>query len=176
MRWYVILRKLCILRYLFCGEIENNYQPINIIGMKKHLLAGIVAVSFSLAGCEKETLLTEAQIPSEIKSFIATHFPSRTVLQSVKDKDKFELTYNIVLSEGTLLEFNRKKEIIAIEGNTPLPESVIPNTIFSYVNSNYAGNHVVEWELTDKKNQQVELNNGLELLFNQSGVFLRIEN
>ncbi len=144
--------------------------------MKNYILASVVAISAALVGCEKETILSEGQIPSEIKSYIAAHFPGRTVLQSVKDKDKFELTYDVILSEGTSLEFNRKKEIIAIEGNTALPESVIPNTIFSYINSNYPANHIIEWELTDKKNQQVELNNGLELLFNKSGVFLRIEN
>lgn len=146
--------------------------------MKKILSAGLIpmtAISFTFASCEKKSLLVDDQIPSEIKSYITTHFPSHSILQSMKDKDNFELTYDVILSDGITLEFNRKKEITGIDGNTELPSSVIPTQIHTYVNTNFAENYITDWELTDRKNQQVELNNGLELLFDKSGNFLRIE-
>ena len=73
------------------------------------------------------------------------------------------------------MEFNRKKEVIAIDGVTQLPNSVIPEKILQYVNINYPTQFITDWEL-DFDNQQIELNNGLDLEFNKKGDFLRIDN
>jgi hypothetical protein len=132
-------------------------------------------VLLSLSGCEKETVMAEATLPAEIKAYVATHFPDHSVLQAVKDKDGLELTYDILLSEGVSLEFNRKKEIVDIDGSSRLPDSVIPEKILSYVRTYYPGNVITDWE-KDGKNQQVELDNGRSLDFSKSGDFLRIDN
>jgi hypothetical protein len=79
------------------------------------------------------------------------------------------------LSDGISLEFNRKREIISIDGTSQLPTSVIPEKIFQYVENNYFGNVITDWEL-DGKNQQIELNNGLDLEFDMNGDFLRLDN
>lgn len=42
------------------------------------------------------------------------------------ERDELSKTYDILLSENINLEFNRKKEIIEIDGETQLPNSVIP--------------------------------------------------
>ncbi|NLW30122.1 MAG: hypothetical protein GXY77_01545 [Fibrobacter sp.] len=73
------------------------------------------------------------------------------------------------------LEFNRKNEIIDIDGVSQLPNSVIPEKILQYVTTNYPTNFITDWEL-DGKNQQIELDNGLDLEFNMNGDFLRIDN
>lgn len=140
------------------------------------LLIAVSALSFTLISCDKETPLTQDQIPSDIKTYVTTHFPKHTILQCMKDKDNFELTYDLILSDGISLEFNRKKETIGIDGKTELPSSVIPTKIYDYVKANYENNHITDWEITDKKNQQVELDNGIELLFDKSDNFLRIDN
>ena len=65
-------------------------------------------------------------------------------------------------------------DIIEIDGSSRLPESVIPVKILDYVNQNYSGNYITDWEI-DGKNQQVGLENDLDLEFNMSGEFLRID-
>lgn len=81
-----------------------------------------------------------------------------------------------MIIEGNFkLEFNKKKEIESIDGVTQLPDSVIPAKILNYVQTNYASNFITDWDL-DRNDQQVELDNGLELKFNKSGDFLRIDN
>lgn len=80
-----------------------------------------------------------------------------------------------MLSENINLEFNRKNEIIEIDGLTELPSSVIPEKLRQYVINNYPSNLITDWELDDK-NQQIELDNGLDLEFNMNGDFLRIDN
>ncbi|MEZ5036519.1 MAG: PepSY-like domain-containing protein [Chitinophagales bacterium] len=82
--------------------------------------------------------------------------------------------YEIRLSCGIKLEFNKQKEILDIDGNTKLPDSVIPSNILSYVNSNYATNFIIGWEF-QSGNQEVLLNNNLVLVFNMAGDFLRVD-
>ncbi|HRN56267.1 MAG TPA: PepSY-like domain-containing protein [Agriterribacter sp.] len=134
----------------------------------------ILLALFSFASCEKETVLQENDLPAEIKNYVATHFPSGRIIQSVKDRDGLEVTYDLILEGNISLEFNKKKEITDIEGSTRLPDSVIPSGIRDYIAANYPGNFVTGWELDDR-NQQVTLDNGLELEFNMAGDFLRID-
>lgn len=131
-------------------------------------------VTGSLSSCEKETVLPESDWPAEIKTFVDTHFPNLAILQIVKDKDGLKKTYDVRLENGFKLEFNRKMEIIEIEGTDRLPDSVIPVKILDYVNQNYPENYIIEWEL-EGKNQEVKLDSRLELQFTMSGEFLRID-
>lgn len=130
---------------------------------------------FTLSSCDKEIIISETEIPSEISTYVTTHFSTHSILQAIKDKDGFKKTYDLVLSGNINLEFNNKKEIIEIEGNDALPESVIPKEIWRYVATNYPDNFITDWTL-NKNDQQIELNNGTELLFNKDGGFLRIDN
>ena len=127
-----------------------------------------------LASCEKEKILPTIKIPSEISDYTSTHFSEFPIIQVIKDTDGFELTYDVVLKDGYFLEFNRKKEIIDIEGVMALPNSVIPANIIEFVLENYSNNYIIGWEL-DKKNQQVKLDNSIELEFDMNGNFIKID-
>ncbi len=141
--------------------------------MKRLFLLALVP--FLLISCEKEEISPLTDIPSEISNYVSTHFPENPIIQAIKDTDGFELTYDITLEGGLFLEFNRKKEVIDIEGLTKLPDSVIPAKLLEYATTNYPDNYIIGWELDDR-NQQIKLENGLELEFNMNGDFLRIDN
>ncbi len=141
--------------------------------MKRLFLLALVP--FLLISCEKEEILPLTDIPSEISNYVSTHFPENPIIQAIKDTDGFELTYDITLEGGLFLKFNRKKEVIDIEGLTKLPDSVIPAKLLEYATTNYPDNYIIGWELDDR-NQQIKLENGLELEFNMNGDFLRIDN
>lgn len=127
-----------------------------------------------LAGCEKETILPEHNLPGEIVTFVNTHFPENPVVQAVKEKDDFELSYKVILNGGFVLEFNRKKEITDIDGGAKLPDSVVPSSILSYVATQFPDQYIIGWE-RDSRSQQVTLVNGIELDFSMNGEFLRID-
>ena len=129
---------------------------------------------FAFSSCDKEEIISNDKLPAEISSYISTHFPEAKILQSTIELDDFTKTYEVMLEGNFKLKFNRKKEIIDIEGVTKLPDSVIPAKIKQYVSDNYPNNYIVGWEL-DGKNQQVELNNDLDLEFTMSGDFIRID-
>lgn len=128
-----------------------------------------------LASCEKETILPEHNLPGEIVTFVNTHFPENPVVQAVKEKDDFELSYKVILNGGFVLEFNRKKEITDIDGGTRLPDSVVPSSILSYVATHFPDQYIVGWE-RDSRTQHVKLVSGIELDFSMNGEFLRIDN
>ncbi|MDR1878227.1 MAG: PepSY-like domain-containing protein [Bacteroidales bacterium] len=127
-----------------------------------------------MTACSQETIIPQEALPLEITTYISTHFPDYSILQSVKDRDDFVLTYDIILSDGISLEFNRKNEIIDIDGHSKLPDSVIPEKILLYVKTNYPSSIITDWELDDR-NQQVQLDNGLDIEFTMSGDFVRID-
>jgi hypothetical protein len=122
-----------------------------------------------------EKVIPEAQIPTELKSYVTTHFPSSTINKAVEDMFYNILTYDVYLSGNVALEFDSNYNIIDIDSNSELPDSVIPQAILTYVAANYASNFITDWEL-ELNHQQVELNNDTELEFEMDGTFIRIDN
>ncbi len=142
--------------------------------MKKSI--AVLSFLFSLlfiASCEKETVIAEQEIPTEIKDYVSTHFPDCTISKAIKDNDDDEV-YEITLSCGIKLEFNKEKTVIDIDGTSKLPDSVVPAPILSYVTLNYPNNYIIGWEI-EGSNQKVELNNDVTLIFDAQGGFLRVE-
>lgn len=140
--------------------------------LKSTLIASTLAASISIFAQDKIVPYTE--VPAEIQTYLKTHFPNNTVLQSELDNGWFKKEYEILLSNNVKLEFNEKNNIKNIDAKSALPESVIPSAISKYIKSNYPNNFITEWDL-DAKRQSVELNNGVELEFNLEGKFLRID-
>lgn len=140
-----------------------------------HKLAAVALVAlFSSCDKDDETLISETNLPSAIKTYVATHFPNNAVSRAVKDTDDNKITYDISLAGNFELEFDESFNIIDIDGRTQLPDSVIPQAIRTYVTTNYPGQFITDWEL-ELNHQQVELNNGLDLEFNMDGSFIRID-
>lgn len=152
--------------------------------MKIKILS-LAIITFSLLGTTvsaQETLLQTNEIPSEIISFVNTHFPDSNILQAEKDREGLDLTYDLILEGNINLEFNSKMEIIDIESKVKLPDSIFSAKILNYIRSNYPENYIIEWVFDEKdwafgdEQQEFKLNNGLELKFSISGDFLRIDN
>lgn len=136
----------------------------------------ILTILFSLlclTSCDKETILPEQDIPSEIKSYVSNNFSSCSISKATKEKREKNDTYEITLSCGCKLEFNKEKNITDIDCTSKLPDSVVPSSILTYVNSNYPNNYVIGWEI-EGNNQNVDINNGSTLVFNLQGDFLHI--
>lgn len=141
--------------------------------MKKLFL--ILTTMILLTGCEKETIIQSNQVPQKIKTYLETHFIQYPVLQVLEDRDGFTLTYDVTLQQGYFLEFNRKMEIEEVTGIEPIPNSVVPSNILTYVQTQFSEQFILSWDLSDRI-QEVTLDNGIQLEFDQEGNFLRIDN
>ncbi len=140
----------------------------------KHLSLILLSFAFIFASCEKEKVVSQNDLPATSNTYITTHFPDQKIVQVVKDVDDLKTTYEVYLDNGVRLEFNKSGEVFDIEGNSKLPDSVIPSQILTYVTTNYADHHIKGWE-KEKTKQDVKLSNGLTLEFDLNGNFLRID-
>lgn len=143
--------------------------------LKNLISISILGAFLALSSCEKEKVVPAQEFPSEIEIYVSSHFPSNKIIQVVEDQDGLSKTYDVILDGNINLEFNNKMEIIEIDANNQLPESVIPDKIKTYVNENFPNNTITDWKIDDK-NQEVKLDSGLEIKFTMEGDLIRIDN
>lgn len=119
--------------------------------------------------------ITATQLPATAQDFIKKNFAKATVSGAWEDKEIFDTDYKVQFSNGVEVEFDAKGNWEEIDGNhNTVPTSVLPSAITTYLSQNYKGQNVVQ---IDKKNwgYKVALANDIELEFNNSGKFLRID-
>ncbi len=126
-------------------------------------------------GCNKETVIDSSSLPESSRTFIAEHFPEKTILQVKKDRDGFKMDYEVLLSQSISLEFFKNGGIKEINTPISIPETALPPKIVDYTQTNYGNNFIVKWSM-EKKKQEVKLDNGIELEFDTDGNFKQIDN
>jgi len=143
---------------------------------KKVKFIGLMAfmISAGLTVHAQDRTISEAELPTEIKTYISTNFPDNTVVRASVDREWFSKSHDVVLRDNIKLEFDSRNRIVDIDGNSALPDQVIPAGILAYVKSNFPNDPITDWELDDRK-QKVELGSGLDLEFSMKGNFLRID-
>lgn len=106
-------------------------------------------------------------LPAKAQTLLSNHFCNQKVMLATIESDFIGKSYDVVLQNGTKLEFDKKGNLTEVDckqGTVPAP--LIPQTINNYLKNNYAGQSVKKIEL--KKNEyEVELANGLDLTFNK---------
>lgn len=143
--------------------------------MKKVILSASVAL-FSI-GLFAQT--NTDNLPSTAQDFIKENFSSVSVAE-VKENSSWQIweddKYEVSLSNGIELDFNKNGEIIEIDSQNDesIPQSTLPSNIATYLQENYPDAQVIGWEKQDKK-QEVELADGTELEFDGQGNFRRID-
>ncbi len=161
-------------------EIEDNYQEVE--------LSNNVELIFDLDGNFKfsrndhdddddEVVVDESELPVAAKNFINEHFEGATIVTVIKESEGNIVEYEVILSNSFNLDFDANGKCINIEGmkNQQIPDTALDAKLVSYVTSNYPNNFIVEWDL-DTREQEVELNNGTELVFDTAGNFKYIDN
>lgn len=143
--------------------------------MTKFILAMAVPAMFLLVSCDKEKVVNNDDLPATATSFITTHYPAQAIRQVVKERDDLKTEYHVYLDNNTKLEFSKDGEIREIEGTERIPDAILSPLIVSYVTNNYAPAFIRGWD-PESTNQEIKLSNGVELLFDNNGNFLRIDN
>ena len=148
----------------------------------KKLLSTIILL-FSIAAlmisCEKETVISENNLPNVASQFLSKNFNTVKILSVVEEKEGLSgLEYDVLLDNGIEIKFNKNGEWLDINAqndSTALPDSVIPTSILSYVKEKYPNTGINSIEI-ERHGYDVELTNGLDLQFDKDGKFLRIDN
>lgn len=134
----------------------------------------IVLISCKVDDDSNETRLILSEIPTEILAYKELHFPESDIIRAIKEVEYYGTTYELYLVGPFELDFNGNFEVVEIEGEKGLPDSVIPDIIIEYVSQHYPNNFIREWQL-DRDYQKIELNNGMEIQFELNGDFIKVE-
>lgn len=141
-----------------------------ILKLLPMLLMAVLGISF--ASCsDKDEPIASTQLPSISKDFIIKYFPSCSIVSAQKDKDDYE----VVLSDGTKIEFDKKgdwTEVDAAMGKV-IPTGFYPEAIDTYLNENFEGLGINEITKVNR-GFEVELTTGTELLFGPDGAFIMV--
>lgn len=144
--------------------------------MKKvnYLVVLVSVAAMLVVSCEKEKVVSTDRLPASAQSFITQHFPEHEILQVVKERDDLKTSYDVYLSEGYNLDFDKHGNILGIESPNRLPDSVVPPKLLAYVRTHYPDHFIRDWE-KDDRGQEIKLSNGMELQFDKEGNFQRID-
>ena len=106
-------------------------------------------------------------LPAKAQTILQKHFNGQKVILATIESGVVSRSYDVVLQNGTKLEFDKKGNLTEIDCKQGIvPVQLIPQAIKNYLKDNYAGQSVKKIEI--KKNEyEVELTNELDLTFNK---------
>ena len=106
-------------------------------------------------------------LPAKAQTLLNNHFNGQKVMLATIEAGVVSRSYDVVLQNGTKLEFDKKGNLTEINCKQGIvPALLIPQAIKNYLKDNYAGQSVKKIEM-NKNEYEVELTNGLDLTFNK---------
>ena len=136
--------------------------------MRILMIAICCMMSFNIvanAGNDKPINVNE--LPAKAQTLLTKHFKGQKVMLATIESGVISRSYDVVLRNGTKLEFDKKGNLTEIDCKQGIvPSQLIPQPIKTYLKENYRGETVrkIEW---NKKEYEVELTNGIDLTFNK---------
>ena len=142
--------------------------------MKRVLILGVVVLqNLVVYGQSRERLKVE-DIPAVIAQYAKENlsdFKLKSVYKELKEDG--ELEFEVNFNKGLQLEFNGNSELTEVERRKGIPAQYISPSLAKYISVNYPMIQVVEIDFNKDGSQEVSLRNGVELLFDSKGQFVK---
>lgn len=147
--------------------------------MKKSILALLIVALCSIGATAAEVIVRDvASLPQTAQKFLTSNFKKANVSFIKIDKTLgIVRDYEVVLTDGTEIDFDSDGvwDKIEMPGTKSVPSAIVPQSIASYVSKNYPGQRIVSID-KERHSYDVELQGGLDLVFDRAGNFKRIDN
>ena len=161
----------------------STFVAINILILKKmDTLKTLSTVAFSLfafgvaTAQEEDGLVPASALPANAQTFINQHFSANSIVSVWRDTEKGRVEdYTVLFADGTEVEFladGNWKEVKARNGQ--VSPKIVPAKIAKYVQKKFPKAMIKEIKKGRAK-YEVDLTNGVELIFNLNGKFLKID-
>ena len=136
--------------------------------MKKIFFAIACVFALTTSACDDNYQpVYQDQLPEKAQVFLATYFPEAEISLARKEIDVTELTYDVIFTDGSKVEFDRKGNWTEVDClNHPIPDGIVPDGIKKVINVQYPEAMVIKIE-RDHSEIDVKLNNRVELTFNK---------
>lgn len=142
--------------------------------MKTKLCYTVAGIMLSALTYAQEVPVVRAEIPSEARQFLSGHFKS-PFHHAIKDIERNNIKYEVVLNDNTEIEFDAGGKWKEVDGKgKAIPYTFIQKQIVDYVKNQYPKESITKIEVEPDR-YEVELSNGLDLRFNATGEFIKID-
>lgn len=135
----------------------------------------LLSLTIAFAGNDKITKNTNV-LPTVSRQFLSRHFAKIPVSHIKIEKTLMGIdSYDVILTDGTNVEFNRKGEWKEVKRHkTSIPAAIVPKSIREYVKKHYPAAVIISID-RDSREYEVDLNNKTELKFNLKGKLTDID-
>lgn len=143
--------------------------------MKKLFQVIAIAMLFSTNACaDQKQVITFIQLPQAAQDAISQNFNPSDISYVTKETD-WSVEYEVRFTNGTEIDFDADGALKKVDCKAlAVPEALVPQEVLTYVKTTFPGSFITEWGREDR-GYQAQLNNGLELQFDKSYRFLRLD-
>lgn len=119
------------------------------------------------ANADNNKPIKVTDLPLKAQTVLSQHFNNQKVTFASIESGIIDKNYDVVLQNGTKLEFDKKGNVTEIDCKQgAVPEKLIPQAIRTYLQENYSGQTVRKIEF-NKNEYELELSNGIDITFNK---------
>ena len=130
-------------------------------------LIGLMAKSMACKA--NDNMVFAENLPTKAKVFVQHNFPRLSVAYAEKRASDQGMVYEVSLNDGTEVVFNQNGAWGMIDCKwEAVPASLMPTTLSSFVEKQFAGSKVVRLYRVDN-GYVAALSNGISLKFDQEG-------
>ena len=138
----------------------------------------MLALSFVLmsAICDaRETKVSVNKLPKAAQNMIASNFNGKKVTLVKKDVDANFINFDVVLNDGTKLEFDSKGEWTELDcKSSTVPSALVPSAISKFVKAQYPNARIVQIE-RNSRGYEIDLSNGMDIKFDKKFNVVKID-
>lgn len=135
--------------------------------MKQFILSfSLLLLCVGVACASPDRPISKEQLPAMAQQFLHDYFPSAEVTAAHEDGDIVQREYDVMLDDGTHIEFAADGRWLEIESREALPRGIVPPSIVTYIAKHYPLLTIHRIERS-RREWEVSLSNGVEIRFNR---------
>lgn len=139
---------------------------------------GFATIGLAVAACyhyDDEQPIDKSELPAKAQKFISEHYANNDVRYATIDRDITSTEYEVVLDNGTKIEFNESGEWRSIDCHYgTVPEALVPSKIRDYVDKKYSGSAINELK-RERRGWEVGLSSGWDLEFDNNYRLMEVD-
>lgn len=142
----------------------------------KKILAIMVIILPSLIACaDHQHLVAYSELPAQAQNFVQKYFNSYAIAYIEREREGMHHHYNVHFENTTEIEFDYQGNLKSVDCEVyPVPNGIVPELVVNFVTLHYPDHFIVEYVI-GPRSLTAELANGVELIFDLEGHFIRVD-
>ena len=143
--------------------------------MKRVTLVVTLLCALTLSACARgKQPIAFNNLPNGVQQEVLKCYTKDQIQFITVEKELLSTEYEFVLANGVQLEYDGDAKLLKAESRNGLPEKLINPQIVAYVKANFPKAIITEYSY-DRWEQDVELNNEIDLVFDSKNNFKHID-